>query len=290
MANNHPDFAGEIVYLFVFGELIDAYQNRTIPHAERLKLVLRARYFLDSWEVFLDQCGYHKDHYYISREACDIIRIIIEGFIALVIIHRDHVTGPLLPWLHSSEACEHVFGSARQIVKDFTFLDFVYMIPKLRIKLHESILCGKSSDAKSRATGYNHTYYDNEGLDLQALSYYPTDDEISNIAVEAVEEADSLFILLGVHPNDLDERSSSTRLPSIAAWFGDADNELEGTGLEVNDAEEEEEEDSTDVEKLQKILDDEEDSPISRRQAADEKCMSLTAAALALATEEAVVV
>ena len=66
----------------------------------------------------------------------------------------------------------------------------------------------------------------------------------------------------------------------------DADNE--GTGLEVNDAEEEEE-DSTDVEKLQKILDDEEDSPISRRQAADEKCMSLTAAALALATEEAVV-
>jgi len=126
------------------------------------------------------------------------------------------------------------------------------MIPKLRIKLHESILCGKSSDAKSRATGYNHTYYDNEGLDLKALSYYPTDDEISNMAVEAADEADSLFILLGVHPNDLDERSSSTRLPSIAAWFGDADNELEGTGLEVNDAEEEEE-DSTDVEKLQKI-------------------------------------
>jgi hypothetical protein len=62
-ANNHPDFTGEIIYLFVFGELIDAYQNRCIPHAERLKLVLRARYFLDTWEAYLDQCGYQKQHY-----------------------------------------------------------------------------------------------------------------------------------------------------------------------------------------------------------------------------------
>jgi len=83
LADNHPDFAGEIVYLFVFGELIDAHQNRTIPHAERLKLVLRARYFLDSWEVFLDQCGYRKDHYDISREACDTFELSLKGLLPL---------------------------------------------------------------------------------------------------------------------------------------------------------------------------------------------------------------
>ena len=36
------------MYLFVFGELIDVYQNRSISHAEQLKLVLWAHYFLES--------------------------------------------------------------------------------------------------------------------------------------------------------------------------------------------------------------------------------------------------
>jgi hypothetical protein len=113
--------------------------------------MLRAKYFLESWEAFLNACGYRKDRYFISREAADILRFIIDGFIALVVIHRDHVPGrvPLLPWLHSSEACEHVFGEARHVVKDFTYLDFIYMLPKLRVKLHEAVLRGRSSDPKN---------------------------------------------------------------------------------------------------------------------------------------------
>ena len=42
LSENHPDYVGEIVYLFIFGELIDAYQNWTMPHIERIKLVPRA--------------------------------------------------------------------------------------------------------------------------------------------------------------------------------------------------------------------------------------------------------
>ena len=38
LSKNFPEYVGEIVYLFVFGELIDAYQNRKIPHAERIKV------------------------------------------------------------------------------------------------------------------------------------------------------------------------------------------------------------------------------------------------------------
>jgi len=30
LVEHHPDHLGEIIYLFVFGELIDAYQNRTL--------------------------------------------------------------------------------------------------------------------------------------------------------------------------------------------------------------------------------------------------------------------
>ncbi|KAJ6563194.1 hypothetical protein B0H10DRAFT_2445458 [Mycena sp. CBHHK59/15] len=47
-------------------------------------LVLRARHFLDSWSSFLDISGYNKSLNFLSREAVDIARIIIEGYLALV--------------------------------------------------------------------------------------------------------------------------------------------------------------------------------------------------------------
>ena len=147
LTNHHPDYVREIAYLFVFGKLIDAYQNQRIPHVERVKMVLHVRYFLDSWEAFLNHCGYPKTRYFLSWEATDIVCIVIEGYLILIIIHHDHVPilSPLLPWLHSSETCEHVFGEARQIVKDFTYLNLIYMIPKLRIKIHEAVLWATSS-------------------------------------------------------------------------------------------------------------------------------------------------
>ena len=81
LSDHHPDQVGEIVYLFLFGEFIDAYQNWSISHHEHLKLVLQARYFLDSWETFLSQSGYKKSQDFLSREAVDIAQIIIEGYI-----------------------------------------------------------------------------------------------------------------------------------------------------------------------------------------------------------------
>jgi len=293
LANHHPDYIGIIVYLFVFGELVDAYQNRHITHSERIKLVLRARYFLDSWETYLSMCGYQKDHYFISREASDILRIIIEGFIALVIIHRDHVSkpSPLLPWLHSSEPCEHIFGEAHQIVKDFTFLDLVYMIPKLRLKLHEAVLRGRTStNPKARAAGYSHTYFDNEGLDLATLSHFPTDEEIDSISGIAAQEADSLITLLGVSPSRLHRSqgvSSSPWLLSINSWLSpDVDD------IEADDSDNESScgEDDSDNHQLQKILDAKEESPFGRLHVTDIKCLSLTSAALALVVEESAVV
>lgn len=184
LSDHHPDQVGEIVYQLVFGELIDAYQNHSISHHERLKLVLQARYFLDAWETFLSQSGYKKSQYFLSCEAVDIARIIIEGYISLVFIHRDHTSGmvPLIPWLHSSEACEHVFGESGQVVKNFTVLDFIYMVPKLRIRLRQAILYALASDPKARTSGYCHTYFDHTNINLRALATYPTDEEINEAA------------------------------------------------------------------------------------------------------------
>lgn len=222
LSRAHPNFLGEIVYLFVFGELIDAYQNRHITHRERIKMVMRARYFVDYWRMYLARTGYKEAQYLISRESIDIVKYLIDGLIGLVAVYRDHHGGhvPLLPWLHSTETCEHVFGEARKIMKDFTMLDFFYMMTKLRVKLRMAILQSHQLDFKSRASGYTHTYTDSKHINLAALSQYPTDVEIQDAAKEAMDETDSLFILLGVNVSILRAPAGTrTQLPSINSWL-----------------------------------------------------------------------
>jgi hypothetical protein len=100
------------IYLFVIGELVDAYENRYIPHIERVRMVLRMQFFKSIWKTFLRASGYQENRYFISADADNIIDILIDGLLALIFIHRDHLKMffPLLPWMHGSEANEHVFG------------------------------------------------------------------------------------------------------------------------------------------------------------------------------------
>lgn len=295
LTDNHPDYAGEIVYLFIFGELVNAYQNRSITHAERLKLVLRARYFLDAWETFLDNTEYKHSQYFLSREAIDIARIVIEGYIALVLIHRDHLPDPfpLLPWLHSTEACEHGFGEARKIVKDFTMLDLIYMIPKLRIKIREAVFRAQGSDPKACAAGYNHTYFDNTGLNSLSLGTYPSDQDIKLIADAAAQETDSILALLGLVPSQLhrmQKSSTSISLPSIDSWFKsnaiDNIDGLDDTGDESDDGDSDTDS-LSEAQELQRLLDREEDRTLSRSRKQEEELLNLTCAAMALMADEA---
>jgi hypothetical protein len=112
---------------FIFGELIDTYQNQKIPHIEHIKMALHARFFIDMWQSFLKATGYSKTCYFISHKFADILGFLMDGLISLVVIHWDHMGGeiyPLLPWLHSSETCKHIFGECQKLIKDFTFLNF----------------------------------------------------------------------------------------------------------------------------------------------------------------------
>ncbi|KII84575.1 hypothetical protein PLICRDRAFT_167537 [Plicaturopsis crispa FD-325 SS-3] len=291
LADHHPEYMGEIVYLFVFGELVDAYQNRSIGHAERIKLVLRAKYFLESWEVFLETSGYSRTQYFLSREAVDIARIIIDGFIGLVFVYRDHIPDiyPLLPWLHSTEGCEHVFGESRQIVKDFTMLDFFYMTVKIAIKMREAVLRGQASDPRAQASGYCHTYFDSHGIDLMALATFPTDDEIQSAARLAADECDNLIALLGLVPHQLTRQQSSSMasLPGISSWFTekdfdeDSESDSDDVDLPYYDSEEE-----NDAEELQALLNQEEEDQWNRTNRQDDKLMALTGAALSVIADE----
>ncbi|KAF8228022.1 hypothetical protein L208DRAFT_1201782, partial [Tricholoma matsutake] len=189
-----------IIYLFVFGELINAYQSRTLSVTEHVQIVLRAEFFLEMWRKFLVVAGYPQVKHYISQQCADITDTLIKGFLKLVIIYRDHVPGspPLFPWLLTTEVVEHVFRLCRQIVKDFTEKNFREMLSKLFIKIWEAMFSSCTSDGKVRASRYNHTYTDRCGINLTVLSVYPTNEGINKVAIRAYGEAKSLFALLGV--------------------------------------------------------------------------------------------
>ncbi|KAL4250323.1 hypothetical protein AB1N83_013892 [Pleurotus pulmonarius] len=300
LVNHHQEHClGEIIYLFVFGELIDAYQNRQISHIERIYLALRAHYFLDSWIKFLERAGYKKTQFTISREAIDITRIIVEGLIGLVFIYRDHVSPvhPLLPWLHSTEPCEHTFGTARQIVKDFSMLDFYYMIPKLHIKHRQAILRARTSDPKAQASGYCHTYFDNTDVDLLSLAVFPDDHEINDAAIKASEEVNTLVALLGVERELLYRKDKSVMLPSIGAWYtGDSDipkANIELTPGDLGDSDTlsaSETDSDTDLEanELQALIEREESSTTIRSRAQENTLLSLACANFGLIADNMV--
>ncbi|KAI9434879.1 hypothetical protein H4582DRAFT_2130928 [Lactarius indigo] len=190
------------IYLFVIGELIDAYENRNIPHAERVKMVLRMLFFKEMWKSFLQRSGYPENRYFISAAADDIIDILVEGLIGLVFIHRDHLDTvfPLLPWMHGSEANKHIFGLLRSLIPDFTMLDVLRMIPKLNVRLMAACKAKNiKTDFRRTAAGYSHTYFDAGDIPLGILSEFPSDHEITQASVLAFDEASTLWDILGYY-------------------------------------------------------------------------------------------
>ncbi|KAF7291444.1 hypothetical protein MIND_01289500 [Mycena indigotica] len=224
IAENHPDWPFAIIYLFVFGELVDAYQNRSLSHHIRFQMVMRAKYFLDAWSDFIDCAEYDKARHHLSRECLDISRIIIEGYLLLLIIYRDDFPDtPLLPWLHSSEACEHTFGICRQLVKDFTYLDFLYMVPRLQFPL-------------------DMPFYDLEHPmgkhEQEGLSSFPTTDEMKPLATAARADANALCTACGVDAvivRRMQDRFRRERIPSIADWLHRSGDDVESINSENDD-------------------------------------------------------
>ncbi len=303
-SSQYPHRKGILVYLFVFGELIDAYQNRHISHRERIKMALRAWFFLQSWRHFLAAAGYPESRYFISREAADISRILIEGRGGLILIYRDHTDGvryPLLPWLHSTEVCEHLFGECRKLIKDFTYLDFIFMVPRLSILERTAMKFMQTTDSKARASGYAHTYFDHDNVDIALLSVFPSDEEVQVAAQKAWQEVENLMELLGIMTADLPAATSDasrlTQVPLTPSWYPTV-SEL-GIPVSMNIREDSEvvsDEESIDEEDLDESEDSEtvqvehiiaaEETAHLRKSDVDDAMFSLTCAAVALSLDE----
>ncbi|KAJ3538768.1 hypothetical protein NM688_g6473 [Phlebia brevispora] len=294
LLSHYPEAIGEIIFLYVFGELTDADQNRLLPHAKRLRMVLRAWYFVRMWQIYLRMCGYAESRYCISADALDIVRILVEGYFALLIIHRDYYCQehpfPFLPWLHSTEPVEHTFGRARQNRADFTLMDLYDMMKKVRIQMAEAASLGKISDAKATASGYNHTYFDIRDIDLQALATYPSDSDITQIALDALEDAEALVTVLGIIPENL--HSSQSALVQDHLLRENTDSELNWNDAESDYSSDDESEldevdIATDLSRL--ICNEELHWDLERSLQQDEHILGLSLAAAALTLDDMLV-
>ncbi|KAI0070187.1 hypothetical protein K474DRAFT_1776934 [Panus rudis PR-1116 ss-1] len=112
----------------------------------------------------------------------------------------------------STEPCEHVFSLCRLTVKDFTMLDFIYMVPKLTVQLRKAFFTAKVTAGNTTASGYHHTYMNSSNTALPVLRVFPSDVEINRIAETAYQEAMNLWGVLGIAPASLPPRM-------VPSWF-----------------------------------------------------------------------
>ena len=139
------------------------------------------------------------------------------------------------------------------------------------------------SDPKAQASGYAHTYYDMEDINLATLSIFPPDEDIEIAAKEAWEEADGLFTALGVSPTDF-MGTKSTSFETTSYRMDSA--EVNISDEEEGDAEIEVE---TDASRLQNLIDREE-LELSRSKETDDRMLSLTCTAVAVDVDDGMLV
>ena len=222
---------GLTVYLFVFGDLVDAYQSRNISHTERVVMVLRAKFFKDLWKAFLCEGGYPEQRYFISRDADSIVDTLVSGLLGLIFIHRDNLdqpSFPLMPWTHGSESNEHVFGLMRSLISDFTMLDVLRMVPKLTVRLQAACRSRHQQFGKT-AAGYSHTYFQHDDAPPHSFTQFPSDQTIDSLAKVAYDEATYLWSLLGYDPCDVPTEPKSQPGDSVLVPFDNDSEDYDAT-------------------------------------------------------------
>ncbi len=218
-----PEELGLVIYLWIIGEVVDAQQSRDMTHLERSKILWRAHFFLDAWRQYvIDHPHYSLHTHFITRELYDILSIFINAMLLLILVHRDFFPDvPLLHWLNSTEPCEHVFGCARKIQKDFTFVEWILMIPKVATLVGGELrrkMKGAQEGASASRYGYHHSYFESDDINLPNLATFPSNDDLEEIIRVAHTEADALLKILGMNvtaPSLVDNDSLESALETL---------------------------------------------------------------------------
>ncbi|CAB4429644.1 unnamed protein product [Rhizophagus irregularis] len=140
---------------------------------------------------------FSNDRNFLAHQTYEILSFLVNSMILLIIAHQEYYnTMPLLPWMYGSEACEHFFGMAWQHLPDFTYVDLIYLIPKIchvTNAYYNSTVINSNSEYKTSRVGYICDYFEGNVDDLNSnLKIWPTDDEIRVLINDAYKEANAL--------------------------------------------------------------------------------------------------
>lgn len=192
LIDRNPKRIGFIVYLYVFGEMHSAVQSRSLPHTKRAEMLLTLEYFLQGWQYFVQRHPDCTGENFIPRQLHHIIQQLIRACLGLMYIFRTYHgnrSEPLLLWRHMTEALEHFFASMRRSgVQEFDLVEFGNAAKKALtlMDLEMRLLSGKDPTGQETRTriGYHHTYGAQADLNLVNLSIFPSDVQMSRIALK----------------------------------------------------------------------------------------------------------
>ncbi|CAG8775030.1 7779_t:CDS:2, partial [Gigaspora rosea] len=192
---------GLFIFLFVLGELIDAFQNRKISLLERCRMVMLGFFFLNHWKSHVQSCAQDYPEFmsikknFLAPVTFKILTSLPESMILLTIAYQDfYPQYPFTLWMYGSEGCEHFFGLAHQFLPDFAFNDLVALTPKIAC-LYKAYSPGslKSDKEKTTGVGYISHYSDSSVVEnLDVLRNWPSNDDIKGIVHHAYKQATAL--------------------------------------------------------------------------------------------------
>ncbi|KAA1122302.1 hypothetical protein PGTUg99_036437 [Puccinia graminis f. sp. tritici] len=201
-----PDHTGLAIYLFLFGELTDAWLCPTMNHLDRIRSAWTCIFFLRYWHQSISDESNSLmsiDRNGVSRQSYEIFHFLGNSLIGLIISHREYYPEvPLLPWKHGTEACEHIFGWMRVIMPNFTVLDARQMLPKV-FAVVRNVMSGKMKMPQSEhlRSGYKYNFT-NELVaeDYKELAVFPTNLEITHELAVAESQAQKIGLFAGINP------------------------------------------------------------------------------------------
>ncbi|KAJ7737961.1 hypothetical protein B0H16DRAFT_1762009 [Mycena metata] len=180
-------FGGLFVYLFILGNLFDAWINRTMTVQNRVLAVLRARFFLHFWREHIVHMSkkfpdlYSTARSFISPASFHIFNRLCDTLLLLVIIYsRYYPDQPFCPWLLMTDFVEHFFGLARMMLPNFTYAEFLKIIQHVMVR-QRILLSGAFKEKRDRKANQGYV------LDFDASPLTAEDRQLAHIRLTETE-------------------------------------------------------------------------------------------------------
>ncbi|EIW73938.1 hypothetical protein CONPUDRAFT_78411 [Coniophora puteana RWD-64-598 SS2] len=167
--------------------------------------VLEEIWYFDSYKCSKDDEHGHispVSRIFLSLQTFWFIDASCDAFIKLLITHREHYPHvPFLPWQHGFLPLEKLFGIARQLMPNFSYVEFLNILRQIEIRQQSLLHLAQNGVHKHRGKmqGYVHdiTLENLTSDDLKRFCEWPTNAEICELVDMTWEEVIALLTDIG---------------------------------------------------------------------------------------------